>query len=152
MFFLATADAEGCPDCSYKAGVPGFVRVVDDRTLAFPSYDGNGMYRSLGNILVNPHVGILFIDFEQGKRVRVNGVAEILNNDPLLQQFPSSQLVVRVKAEQIFANCPRYIHKMRLLEYSAYAPREGYKPPAAEWKKSKTYLDYLPAGDPAGKK
>src|SRR5690242_7711108 len=63
MFFLATADAEGRPQCSYKGGEPGFVRVLDAHTLAFPSYDGNGMYLSLGNVAVNPHVGLLFIDF-----------------------------------------------------------------------------------------
>src|SRR5687767_10134792 len=70
MFFLATADAEGRPNCSYKGGDPGFVRVLDERTLAFPSYDGNGMFLSLGNALVNPHVGLLFIDFTRGRRLR----------------------------------------------------------------------------------
>ena len=77
MFFLATADEHGMPQCSYKGGDPGFVRVVDEHTLAFPSYDGNGMYLSLGNLLVNPQVGILFIDFAQpeaaaGERDRVD--------------------------------------------------------------------------------
>ena len=84
LFFLATADAEGRPDCSYKGGTPGFVRVVDRRTLAFPSYDGNGMFKSLGNILVNPHVGLLFIDFESPNRMRVNGHATLHEDDPLL--------------------------------------------------------------------
>src|ERR1700757_4489788 len=87
LFFLATADADGHPDCSYKGGVPGFVRVVDPATLAFPSYDGNGMFKSLGNILVNPQVGLLFIDFEQPKRLRVNGRASIRDDDPLLGEF-----------------------------------------------------------------
>ena len=87
MFFLATADAEGHPDCSYKGGLPGFVRVVDDVTLAFPSYDGNGQFRSLGNLTVNPHVGMLFIDFEATKRIRVNGVASIDHEDPLLRRL-----------------------------------------------------------------
>ena len=76
MFFIATTDTEGAPDCSYKGGDPGFVRVVDESTLAFPAFDGNGMFRTLGNISVNPRVGLLFIDFESGSRLRVNGEAE----------------------------------------------------------------------------
>src|ERR1039457_6310857 len=77
MFFLATADAAGRPNCSYKGGDPGFVRVVDESTLMFPNYDGNGMYISMGNTAENAHVGLLFIDFESQKRLRVNGVAQI---------------------------------------------------------------------------
>ena len=102
MFFLATADAEGRPDCSYKGGRPGFVRVLDPHTLAFPSYDGNGMFKSLGNLVVNPQVGMLFIDFERPSRLRVNGRAEWRENDPLLADFVGAQLVVRVRAEAIF--------------------------------------------------
>ena len=98
MFFLATADEHGMPQCSYKGGDPGFVRVVDERTLAFPSYDGNGMYLSLGNLLVNPQVGILFIDFASPKRLRVNGIASIDDDDPLLAEYAEAQLVVRVRA------------------------------------------------------
>src|SRR5450631_2981578 len=108
MFFLATADAQGCPDCSYKGGDPGFVRVTADNELAFPSYDGNGMFRSLGNLLVNAAVALLFIDFENPKRLRVNGKATISTGDPLLADFVGAQLVVRVRAELIFPNCPRY--------------------------------------------
>src|SRR5688572_2695361 len=124
LFFLATADAEGRPDCSYKGGLPGFVRVIAPRTIVFPSYDGNGMFKSLGNIVVNPHVGLLFIDFETPKRLRVNGRATMHDDDPLLAEFVSAQLIVRVEAEVIFPNCPRYIHKMQLVEHSVYAPRE----------------------------
>lgn len=134
FFFLGTADAEGRPDCSYKGGLLGFVRIVDPKTLAFPSYDGNGMFKSLGNILVNPHVGLLFIDFENPKRLRVNGLATLHHDDPLLSEFVGAQLVVRVKAEAIFPNCPRYIHKMQLAEHSVYAPREGRTPPIPQWK------------------
>lgn len=82
LFFLSTADARGRPECSYKGGEPGFVRVLDPQTLAFPSYDGNGMFKSLGNILVNPYVGMLFIDFESPKRLRVNGRATMSEDDP----------------------------------------------------------------------
>jgi uncharacterized protein len=144
MFFLATADAEGRPDCSYKGGRPGFVRVVDDTTLAFPSYDGNGMFKSLGNVLVNPAVGLLFIDFESPRRLRVNGDASIAADDPLRATFDGAQLVVRVKARAIFPNCPRYIHRMQWIETSVYAPCEGHVPPEPAWKANPAFSDALP--------
>ncbi len=106
MFFLATADANGWPDVSYKGGLPGFVRVVDDETLAFPNYDGNGMFKSLGNVLVNPQVGLLFVDFQRPNRMRVQGTATLSDGDPLMPEFPGAQLIVRVKAARIFPNCP----------------------------------------------
>jgi hypothetical protein len=88
MFFIATADAEGQPDCSYKGGLPGFVRVLDERTLAIPDYDGNGMYRSWGNVLANPRVGLLFLDFENPRRIRVNGTARFARGRSLARRFP----------------------------------------------------------------
>lgn len=144
MFFVATADADGRPDCSYKGGLPGFVRVLDDRTLAFPDYDGNGMYRSWGNVLVNPHVGLLFLDFENAKRLRVNGRAVVSADDPLRGELPGAELVIRVVAEQIFPNCPRYLHRMQLVEPSAYAPRDGYSPPEPAWKGFPAFRDVVP--------
>ena len=144
QFFLATADAEGRPDCSYKGGMPGFVRILDASTLAFPDYDGNGMFRSLGNLMVNPNVGLLFIDFEGGDRMRVNGTAEVRTDDPLLKQFPAAKAIVRVHARQIFPNCPRYIHRMELKEYSVHAPREGHTPPVPAWKTNPAFRDALP--------
>ena len=149
MFFLATADAQGRPECSYKGGLPGFVRVVGPGTLAFPSYDGNGMFKSLGNVLVNPSVGLLFIDFASPKRLRVNGRARLSEDDPLLAQFAGAQLMVRVEADAIFPNCPRYIHKMKLLELSAYAPCEGHTVPVPGWKQRPEFREVLPPGDPA---
>src|SRR5215218_5170347 len=99
MFFLATADAEGRPQCSYKGGDPGFVVVLDDHTVAFPSYDGNGMYLSAGNLRVNPHVGLLFVDFagDPPRRLRLNGIASVDPRDPLAERFPGAQFVVRVR-------------------------------------------------------
>jgi predicted pyridoxine 5'-phosphate oxidase superfamily flavin-nucleotide-binding protein len=149
LFFLATADAEGRPDCSYKGGAPGFVRVTGADELAFPSYDGNGMFRSLGNVLVNPAVALLFIDFERPNRLRVNGRAFIADQDPLLQSFAGAQLIVRVRAERIFPNCPRYIHRMGIAEASPYLPRAGYTPPVPKWKRFPQFNEVLPPGDPA---
>jgi len=150
MFFIATADADGHPDCSYKGGLPGFVRVLDDRTLAIPDYDGNGMYRTWGNALVNPHVGLLFIDFGQPKRLRVNGRAKVSDDDPLRADFPGAVFIVRITAMKIFPNCPRYIHRMQIDEHSVYAPRPGYTPPVPAWKTFDVFRDSLPARDRAG--
>ena len=149
MFFLATVDATGQPTCSYKGGDPGFVTVVDDRTLAFPNYDGNGMYLSMGNVDATHRVGLLFIDFERQDRMRVDGTAEIRHEDPLLARYPSAQFVVRVHAERIYPNCPRYIHKYQLVERSHFVPRVGTATPIPGWKQSDWARDVLPAGDPA---
>ena len=149
MFFFATADADGWPECSYKGGVPGFVRVLDAQTLAFPSYDGNGMFRSLGNVVVNPRVGLLFIDFERPRRLRVQGSATLSLQSDELASWPGAQCVVRVRAERIFPNCPRYIHRMQPLEMSPYAPCDGHDPPPAAWKRFEMFRDVLPKGDPA---
>jgi predicted pyridoxine 5'-phosphate oxidase superfamily flavin-nucleotide-binding protein len=149
MFFLATADEDGSPSCSYKGGDPGFVRVLDERTIAFPSYDGNGMYLSAGNVLVNPRVGLLFISFAEQKRLRLNGVASVDEHDPLLPDFPRAQLVVRVHATEVFPNCPRYVHRMELVERSRFVPRADCEPPVPDWKRRDWARDVLPAGDPA---
>ena len=150
MFFVATADAEGRPQCSYKGGDPGFVTVLDERTIAFPNYDGNGMYLSIGNLRVNPQVGLLFVDFRgrPPRRLRLNGTAAIEPDDPLLGRFPGAQFVVRVRAEQVFPNCPRYIHRMELVERSRFVPRAGEAPPVPEWKRADWARDALPADDP----
>jgi predicted pyridoxine 5'-phosphate oxidase superfamily flavin-nucleotide-binding protein len=151
MFFLATADAEGQPQCSYKGGEPGFVRVLDAQTLAFPSYDGNGMFLSCGNALLYPLVGLLFIDFvaERPSRLRVEGVATVQLDDPLAATWPEAQLVVRVRATRVFPNCPRYIHRMALVERSPYVPRADRVTPVPEWKRSSLAAGVLPAGDTA---
>jgi uncharacterized protein len=151
MFFFATADADGRPQCSYKGGEPGFVRVLDEHSVAFPNYDGNGMYLSMGNVLQNPQVGMLFIDFLSARpsRLRLNGVASIDERDELAGDFPGAQFVVRVRATQVFPNCPRYIHRMALVERSRFVPRAGREAPIPEWKRSAWACDVLPRGDPA---
>jgi predicted pyridoxine 5'-phosphate oxidase superfamily flavin-nucleotide-binding protein len=149
MVFVATADAEGFPECSYKGGLPGFVRVADDRTLLIPDYDGNGMYRSWGNVLANPRVGLLFLDFELQKRLRVNGAAEVRADESLRAAMDGAVFVIRVSVERIFPNCPRYLHRMQLTEHSVYAPRPCYTPPVPGWKTSEQFRDHLPERDRA---
>ena len=149
MFFLATADAEGRPTCSYKGGEPGFVRVLDEHTLAFPNYDGNGMYLSTGNVLLNPHVGLLFLDLEKGHRMRLEGEARIDLDDPLRSEWPEAQFVVRVRARAVYPNCPRYIHRYELVKRSRFVPRDDCLTPVPEWKRSDWAIDSLPAHDPA---
>ena len=146
MFFLATADADGRPQCSYKGGDPGFVRVLDERTVAFPNYDGNGMYLSMGNLVVNPNVGMLFIDFAGNppRRLRINGSASMSDDDPLLAEWEGAQFVVRVAVSEVFPNCPRYIHRMELVERSRFVPRDGCEPPVPDWKKTDWARDVLP--------
>jgi uncharacterized protein len=147
--FLATVDEQGRPNCSYKGGEPGFVRVVDEHTVAFPSYDGNGMYLSAGNVLVNPNVGMLFVDFEKGRRLRLNGVASVDEHDELMERYPKAQFVVRVRAREVFPNCPRYIHKYRLVERSPFVPKASCETPVPDWKRSEWARDVLPVNDPA---
>jgi uncharacterized protein len=151
MFFLATVDGEGRPQCSYKGGDPGFVRVLDERTVVFPNYDGNGMYLSMGNLLQNSHVGMLFIDFVSARpsRLRVNGVATIDPDDELTDVYVGAQFVVRVRATEVFPNCPRYIHRMALVERSRFVPRADEQTPIPDWKRTEWACDVLPVNDPA---
>lgn len=149
LFFLATADADGRPNCSYKGGDPGFVRVLDEHTIAFPNYDGNGMYLSMGNLLENPNVGLLFIDFENQKRLRLNGVARLEPADSVDLPWPEAQFVVRVAVRQVFPNCPRYIHRMQAVEASKFVPRPDARTPVPGWKRMEWAVDVLPEHDPA---
>ena len=149
MFFLATADAQGRPNCSYKGGDPGFVRVLSPQTLIFPNYDGNGMYISMGNALVNAHVGLLFIDFENQKRLRLNGVASIEPVETADPPYPEAQFIVKVAVRQVFPNCPRYIHKLQPVERSKFVPRAAIDTPVPGWKRMDWACDVLPAGDTA---
>ena len=134
FFFMATADAEGHPDCSFKGGVPGFVRVVAPDTLVFPDYDGNGMFKSLGNLKVNANVGLLFISMtDKPKRLRGNGEASLVFEDPLLEGMPGGQLLVRVTPRHIFPNCPRNVPNMALVAPSIYVPKAGLPPVEPAW-------------------
>ncbi len=147
MFFLATVDAEGHANCSYKGGEPGFVRVIDAHTLAFPNYDGNGMYLSMGNLIETAQVGMLFIDFQRQFRMRVNGEASVDQNDPLMEKYPEAQFIVRVRAREVFPNCPRYIHKYKLVARSRFVPKAACTTPVPAWKKGDWVADVLPKHD-----
>jgi predicted pyridoxine 5'-phosphate oxidase superfamily flavin-nucleotide-binding protein len=151
-FFLATADAQGRSDCSFKGGMPGFVAVTGPSELAFPDYDGNGMFKSLGNILVNAEVGLLFIALHgRPQRLRVNGTATVSRDDPLLARTVGAQLMVRVTARLIFPNCPRYIPDMQLADPSVYAPRPGYEAPEPAWKEFDVFKDCIHPRQPTFK-
>jgi len=144
-FFLASADAEGRPDCSFKGGPAGFVRVTAPGELAFPDYDGNGMFKSLGNLSINPNVGLLFIDMHgKPRRLRVNGIATVQRNDELLATSVGAQLIVRVAVRVIFPNCPRYIPKMQLVEASPFTPQPGQPAVEPDWKTSDSFRDVVP--------
>jgi predicted pyridoxine 5'-phosphate oxidase superfamily flavin-nucleotide-binding protein len=154
MFFLATADSQRRPSCTYRGGDPGpaggnFVRCIDERTLIVPNYDGNGMYVSWGNAIDNPNVGLLFIDFMKGWRLRIHGIASIDEHDPLMSNYPEAQFIVRIAVREAFGNCPRYIHKYQLVERSSYVPRKGCATPVPDWKKKADVRDVLPRDDPA---
>jgi len=147
MFFLSTVDHRGRPTVSYKGGGPGFVKVIDENTIAFPSYDGNGMYLSMGNVNGNSNVGLLFIDFENPHRIRVQGNASIQKDDPLLAEYNEAEMIIRVQVTEIWKNCPRYIHKYRKIEPSKYVPLDAKETPMPDWKRLDILQDSLPAKD-----
>jgi len=147
FFFLATVDGDGWPQCSYKGGAPGLVRLLDEHTLAFPSFDGNGMFLSMGNLVDSGRLGLLFIDFEEPRRLRVSGRATVDATDPLIDSWHEAQLVVRVAIERIWPNCPRYVHRYQRVESSAYVPAPECTTPLPAWKKMDFVRDALPTRD-----
>jgi predicted pyridoxine 5'-phosphate oxidase superfamily flavin-nucleotide-binding protein len=151
-FFLATADAQGRPDCSFKGGMPGFVRITGPSELAFPDYDGNGMFKSLGNLVVNSSVGMLFIAMhDKPRRLRVNGIAQVRDDDPLLAETVGAQMIVRITARAIFPNCPRYVPAMQLVAPSIYAPRAGQEFPEPAWKEFDLFKGHVHPRQPTFK-
>jgi len=145
FFFMATADEQGRPDCSFKGGMPGFAKVLAPDLLAFADYDGNGMFKSLGNLKVNPNVGLLFLRIgEKPGRLRVNGRAEMLFGDPLLEEFPGGQILIRIKPADIFPNCPRNIPHLQLKEHSIYSPTNMSQPVEPAWKSFADFKELVP--------
>jgi uncharacterized protein len=147
MFFLATVDERGRPTVSYKGGAPGFVRILDPQTLVFPSYDGNGMFLSLGNIDARHEVGMLFISFLSPHRIRVQGHASIERDADLLAGFPGAELLVRVQLSELWQNCPRYIHRYEQVGRSRYVPKAECETPLAQWKRIDLVQDVIVPAD-----
>jgi len=145
FFFLATADADGRPDCSFKGGPPGFVKIPAPDLLVFPDYDGNGMFKSMGNIKANPNVGLLFISMgDKPQRLRVNGRASLHLDDPMMSGLPGAQIIIRVVPEHIFPNCPRYIPDLGHGRPSEYLPAEGLTPKEPAWKEFDAFKEVVP--------
>jgi predicted pyridoxine 5'-phosphate oxidase superfamily flavin-nucleotide-binding protein len=144
LFFLTTVDQRGYPTCSYKGGAPGFVRVVNPKTLIFPSYNGNGMFLSTGNIMDSEKIGMLFINFEKPSRIRIHGEASINLEDEALKDFPGAELIVRVNVHEVFPNCPRYIHQFEMKSLSTFVPDSEGNAPTPNWKNSDWAKDVLP--------
>ena len=147
MFFLSTVDKEGRPTVSFKGGSAGFLKAIDEKTIVFPSYDGNGMFLSMGNISATNQVGLLLIDFETPHRMRIQGKAMVNQSDPLLEEFPGANLIVRVEIEKTWINCPRYIPTYKKIASSKYIPRTDGSAPIAAWKKIEEVKEVLPPAD-----
>lgn len=147
MFFLSTIDHQGRPTVSFKGGDAGFVKIIDSSTLIFPSYDGNGMFFSMGNISENPNVGLLFISFTAPDRRRVQGTANISKDPALLAHYKEADFVVTVKLSEYWVNCPRYIPKMEKVRDSRYVPRTDCETPLAEWKRLDLMQDVIHPSD-----
>ncbi len=152
-FFFIASTYDGYVDCNIKSGDPGFVQVVGPNVLEYPEYDGNSMYRTVGNIAKNPNIGMLFVGFDgKGRRIRVNGKAEVLTDDAALARHHGTKMVVRVTCE-IYPNCPRYLPDLVNDQPSPHVPREGEgTPPAPEWKTRDYIQDLLPGDDPHRKR
>lgn len=147
FFFLSTVTASGEPTVSYKGGDVGIVKVVDSKTLAFPMYDGNGMFLSMGNIAATAKIGMLFIDFETPNRIRVQATATLRHDDELLAQWPGAISVVRAQVDEVFVNCARYIHKHTRVSTSPYVPDEDGNQPVPAWKRIDDLQDHLQPKD-----
>lgn len=147
MFFLTTIDHRGYPSCSYKGGSPGFLKIIDSKTLAFPSFDGNGMFLSMGNISINSRIGMLLIDFETPHRIRIHGNASIHRDEQSLKMFLGAELVVIVEVAEIFVNCPRYIHRYKRVTSAKHVPQENEPVALPQWKRIAGLQDALPARD-----
>jgi len=143
FFLLATVDASGQPQCSYKGGPRGFVKITSPSEIVFPLYEGNGLFISAGNIAETSNVGLLFIDFENQRRMRVNGIAQMVSGHDIMNNVAAAQQVVQVSVTDIHPNCPRNVHKMQFVETSKYTPKRGNEDVGkAPWGES--FKDVLP--------
>ncbi len=147
MFFLSSIDKNGCPTVSFKGGQVGFVEVLNEKQIAFPIFDGNGMFLSAGNIEGNNKVGLLFIDFETPHRLRMQGEAFIDRSVDLVNRYPAADLIIKVNLTRLWVNCPRYIPKYKKIEESKYIPKKGQPTLSPAWKRIKEVKNFLPKKD-----
>jgi uncharacterized protein len=145
--WIATVDADGWPDVSYKGGNPGFVEVVDAGELRIPIYNGNGMWRTLGNVRDNGRVALLFVDHDRPWRVRIHGHAAVLTDAESTARHIGAEAVLQVRVGRVFPNCGRYIHQRG--EISPFVPRSDAAPPVPDWKQLPFLNEVLPDADPA---
>jgi predicted pyridoxine 5'-phosphate oxidase superfamily flavin-nucleotide-binding protein len=151
FFFLSTVGPDGWPTVSYKGGPTGVVQVEDEHTIVFPTYDGNGMFLSMGNIAEpgaeGAKIGLLFIDFETPNRLRLHATATVSRDDPALDRFPGAKMIVRGRVDNTFVNCARYIHKHTRVSTSDYVPAADGSQPVAVWKRIDLIQPFLPADE-----
>jgi len=148
FFFLATHHGDAV-DCSYKGGAPGFVKITGPARLEWPDYDGNSMYRSLGNIALQPRVAVLFIRFDgESTLLRITGTASLHRDAETLSRHHGAKVVVQLRADYMFTNCPRYIPALTEAQPSPHNPIPGHTPPAPQWKSRDYIRNILPKGDP----
>ena len=143
--WIATVDADGWPDVSYKGGDVGFVEVGAPDELRIPIYDGNGMWRTLGNIADDGRIGLLFIDVERPWRMRVHGRAAVSIEPADVERHVGAQAVLIVRIGRIFPNCGRYIHRDGAI--SKFVPRDDHQPPIPDWKRIEGLRPVLPGRD-----
>ena len=142
QFFFIASGQDQVIDCSIKCGNPGFVRVIAPDRIIWPDYDGNLMFRTLGNIVANPSVSLLFVNFDNPSKVnspgqmgklRLNGRAKV-QEDLDKNTFEGAKNVVLVEIDFVIPNCPRYLPDMKVVKQSNYIPQKGKEVPTPEWK------------------
>ena len=118
MFYLGTANSEGQPYIQYRGGSPGFLKVLDEKTLAFADFGGNRQYITVGNLSENPKAFLFLMDYAHSRRIKLWGTARVVENDAtLLEQLRDSSYPGNVERAILFeieawdVNCPQHIHK-----------------------------------------
>lgn len=144
---VATVDADGWPDVSYKGGLPGFIDIVDPSTLRLPFYNGNGMWRTLGNVRDNGRVALLFVDQQRPWRMRVHGIGVVFTSPEAVAPYLEAEAVLEIRIGRVFPNCGRYVHAPDAL--SPFVPRPDRTTPIPDWKRLPPLREVLPASDPA---
>jgi predicted pyridoxine 5'-phosphate oxidase superfamily flavin-nucleotide-binding protein len=153
MMFVGTADRHGEADTSFRAGLAGFIRVLDQKTLVYPEYRGNGVMSSLGNISENPHVGLLFVDFTDQIGLHVNGRARIVEKDEFLRVASASEPFredippatgrgperwVVVSVLEAYIHCSKHIPHMQKIDEEIQGGTDDVRAKGGDYFKAKT--------------